>query len=340
MIDSLKSRYLSIDLLRILSICFVLISHYGLRPYIPFGNFFDGTHGVVIFFMISGYCMKNSLQSRTAKEFLWARFLRLTPALLICATFTMIIEMMFANLRPDRLQTIPDFLFNLMCLPIGNLVCDIFTNLKGRPVMYSWVDGAYWSLLVEIRFYLLLAFLCYAFKIKSIAITLSLLCILASFNFEFSIISKGKDFFLYLSFFAYGYAFKSFIEGNKKALISLFFSYSIFSLNCFVGAEAISMVLDASLWVSYSACFLIFSTVVAYCPNHGSIFRRRLGYLTYPIYLLHQDIGLIIIESIRPYIGQISSAFIAAIISALLAIVVQRLVNQGSNLSRRYFLTN
>jgi peptidoglycan/LPS O-acetylase OafA/YrhL len=282
--------------------------------------------------------MKNSLQGRTAKGFLWARFLRLIPTLVVCATVTMMVEIVFSHVRPDRLQSIPDFLLNLICLPAGNIVCDIFALIfKGRPVIYSWVDGAYWSLLVEIRFYFLLAFLYYTFRIKSIATTLSFLCMFAVFNFEFSIVSKGGDFFLYLCFFSYGYAFRSINEGDKKALVPLLFSYGAFAIICFVGAEGISMPLNISVFASYSLCFLIFSTVVAYCQNYGTIIIRRLGYLTYPIYLLHQDIGLIVISLMRPYIGQISSAFIAAMIAVVLAIAVQELLNQSLILSRRYF---
>lgn len=338
MVDNLRARDFSIDLLRIFSLSLVLISHFGLRTYLPFGGYFDGTHGVIIFFMISGYCMRNSLQSRTIKKFISSRFFRLIPTLIVCVTLTSIIEFIFSDIRPDRIQSIRDYFFNLICLPAGNLDCDIVSLiLKGRPVRYSWVDGAYWSLLVEIRFYLLLAVLHYVMRVKNIALTLVLLSVTAVFNFDLEIVSKGKDFLIYLSFFSYGYAFKSFLERSSNSLIPLIASYSAFVLNCFAGSEAISVVFDMNVLVSYSACFLIFSIVIAYCPNYEGIAFRHLGFLTYPIYLLHQDIGLIVIEVVRPYIGQINATFVAIGVAVVLATFVQRFLNQVKIFVRREF---
>ena len=48
MIDNLVLRNLGIDLLRVISICIVVFSHYGMLG----ETFLDGTHGVLIFFMV------------------------------------------------------------------------------------------------------------------------------------------------------------------------------------------------------------------------------------------------------------------------------------------------
>lgn len=325
----LNNRNFSVDLLRIVSVVLVLISHFGLRKYLPLGSEFDGTNGVVIFFMISGYCMSSSLQGRTCKEFIFARLLRLIPALIICATISTVFENLFRDVRPDRLHNFSSYAFNLMCLPSGNLLCDLFSMVfKGRPVQYGWVDGAYWSLLVEFRFYFLLALIFYTLKIKNVALVLALLCGFASLNIEIPFLSKGSDFLAYLCFFAYGLAFRKFINGDLKSILTMALCYLIFSFNCLIGVAAPSMMLDQNTWLTYSFCFIIFSVVIMYCPDFKSNIVRYIGYLTYPLYLLHQDIGFIVIEWVRPMFGHVAAAFVATLVALGLAFLVQRLVDQ------------
>ncbi len=87
---------------------------------------------------------------RTGVAFLKARFWRLVPTLMVCATLTAAVETL--NILPERSQSVRSYLANLACLPLGNLLCDAASvTISGKPVAYSWVDGAYWSLLVEIR---------------------------------------------------------------------------------------------------------------------------------------------------------------------------------------------
>lgn len=108
----LKDRSSSIDLLRILSLALVVSAHYSLLP-----ATIGGTHGVVIFFMVSGYCMAFSMQGRTGGAFLAARFWRLVPLLILCATVTATAEALLPQLRPDRLQSWQDYWRNITCLP-------------------------------------------------------------------------------------------------------------------------------------------------------------------------------------------------------------------------------
>lgn len=155
----MEARNLAIDFLPVLSVSLVVLSHYGLL-----GAGVCGTHEVFILFMISGYCMRYSTQGRSGSEVLKARFWRLIPTLVVCATLTAAVETL--KIMPERSQSVKSYLANLACLPLGNLICDaVSVAVSGSPIAYSWVDGAYWSL-VEIRFYLLLWLLFYVLKIK------------------------------------------------------------------------------------------------------------------------------------------------------------------------------
>ena len=91
----MDTRNLAVDLLRVFSVALVMLSHYGLL-----GGWMGGTHGVAIFFMISGYCMRYSTGGRTGGAFLKARFWRLIPTLMVCATLTAAVETL--NILPER----------------------------------------------------------------------------------------------------------------------------------------------------------------------------------------------------------------------------------------------
>src|SRR3546814_4454271 len=133
-----SERNLGIDLLRVFLVGLVMFSHYGLTR----GFILGGTHGVVIFFMVSGYCMQYSVQGRNGGRFLEVRLWRLVPTLVLCATLTSGFEWLLPEVLPQRLQTVKDYVANVLCLSNANLFCDAaHVALAGNAVDYRWVDG-------------------------------------------------------------------------------------------------------------------------------------------------------------------------------------------------------
>lgn len=307
-------------MLRVFSVALVIFSHYGLLRNFPLG----GTHGVAIFFMVSGYCMGYSTQNRSGAEFLAARYWRLIPTLVVCATVTTLIEAAIPYAQPDRLHSVKDYLANLLCLPTGNILCDTVYFLKlGKSINYNWVDGAYWSLLVEIRFYLLLWFLYYFFRIQRIHFIISALGMLAVLNLSSPYISKSQDFFLYLSFFGFGMAYRSWINGDRLSLISLVIALATFLSNGYFGAEAVSMSLNLNNLINYLACFMIFIFSLLVFSKKRNKIIGYVGVLSYPLYLLHQDIGLILISIMRDHVAHFYAAVTAIIIIFIISALVQ-----------------
>lgn len=304
---------MGVDLLRVISITLVILSHYGLMQ----GFILSGVHGVAIFFMISGYCMYYSTHGRTGINFLRARFWRLIPTLFICATLTSLIEI--SNVIPDRSQSFRSYLLNLVCLPNGNLICDVISFLgRGKGIGYAWVDGAYWSLLVEIRFYILLWLLFYVLKTKRVEFILAAIGIFAAFNESVNLFSKSQDFLLYLSFFAFGMAYRSICAAEKYAFLGLLFSLCVFFINGIMGSIGISMSLNKNNLLSFFICHVIFVLVMLSFKTRSNYIVSYLGLISYPLYLIHQDVGLILIKTIEPYFGQ----FVAAVVTILLAVLV------------------
>lgn len=289
----MTTRNLGIDALRSFSILLVVFSHYGWLD-----NFFlSGTHGVAIFFMVSGYCIRYSMSNRNGMQFLTARFWRLVPILFVCATLTALVEAFAPQIHPERGQGVKDYLLNIFCLPLGNLLCDAgYGLIRGQLISFSFVDGAYWSLLVEIRFYLLLCVFAYGFRIKSLPLAVAAFGLISIFNFPLSIFFKGQDFLIYLPFFAFGLAYREWVEGDSNAAYLLFLSFGIFSIQCLLGTNGLSMGLNRGNFASYSVCFLIFIFVMSYWRNAVNPVITYLGVISYPLYLIHQDVGYILIS--------------------------------------------
>lgn len=312
----MDTRNLAVDVLRVFSVALVVLSHYGLL-----GGGVGGTHGVVIFFMISGYCMRYSTQGRTGVEFLKARFWRLVPTFMVCATLTAAVEAF--NFLPERAQSWGAYFANLICLPFGNLLCDVLSvAVSGRPKGYSWVDGAYWSLLVEIRFYLLLWLLFYVLKVKRVEIPIALLGLFAVSNMQLGLVSKGQDFLIYLPFFAFGMAYRSYRNGDPFSRWVLALASVVSLYNAAGNASGISMSLSVDNIFGYILCHVVFLVVMVTLKSGAVPAVNYLGVLSYPLYLVHQDLGLIGIELLRPVVGQLPAALLLVLFALAAAAII------------------
>lgn len=314
----IEQRSAGIDLLRCFSILLVIGSHYGILGGFPL----SGTHGVAIFFMVSGFCMTYSMESRTGAQFLVARFWRLVPTLVVCSTITQLIESILPQIRADRLQSVGSYLGNLACLPNGNFLCDIIYDLiRGHAFSYSWVDGAYWSLLVEIRFYILLWIVYYLLKVRHPIFLIASLGLISLFQFDWQKISKGTDFFMYMPFFAFGMAHRKFSQNKTESITLMIYSFFVFLIAAFVGVSSISMTLSRANCLTYTSCFVIYLACMTVYRQSENKWVSYFGVISYPLYLLHQDIGLIFLELFKKTPPSINVSLVFFIVVAFAATV-------------------
>jgi peptidoglycan/LPS O-acetylase OafA/YrhL len=149
-------QILAIDILRFVAALFVLACHYCTLAIHPIDerligvldqtqlpvslaswtNF--GWVGVEIFFVISGYVIAISAEQSDAIDFLRRRFLRLMPAAWICGTFTLLLLLWATDWNPPIL--ILEWLNTITLWPLGEAV-----------------DPSYWTIGIEITFYLIVA---------------------------------------------------------------------------------------------------------------------------------------------------------------------------------------
>ena len=145
----MTNRLYGLDVLRLLMALSVLFYHFGFRgpahgdmPTLDLPLWLAeaskyGYLGVSVFFMISGFVIAYSAEGRTATEFAIARFSRIYPTFLVCMTVTFF-AVSWAG-TPQISASFTDYLANLV------LVSRVF----GHPFM----DGAYWSIVLEVIFY-------------------------------------------------------------------------------------------------------------------------------------------------------------------------------------------
>ena len=161
-----------IDGLRALAILWVAIYHYAAfwtpagagTDLIPYGAILAGTPlaqqgylGVYLFFIVSGFVISMSLtRSATIGQFALNRMIRLWPTMIICGTLTFLVTWAFGP--PELVRSLQEYLISLTFVPpphIGRLI--------GEPDL-EWLDGAYWSLWTEVRFYIVVAFLYFSVR--------------------------------------------------------------------------------------------------------------------------------------------------------------------------------
>ena len=137
-------RIQSLDLLRFIASISVVFYHFCGTANSPFGLFTDiskyGFLGVPLFFIISGFVITISAEHRTPKKFIIARLIRILPMYWVGLFLTSIFILLNGN--PDNRFSIVNFLAN--------------TTLLNQHMDIPNIDGVYWTLQIEIVFYIMM----------------------------------------------------------------------------------------------------------------------------------------------------------------------------------------
>ena len=279
-----------IQILRGVAILLVLGYHLGI-------DFFkNGFLGVDIFFVISGYLMAQIYQTKSPREFLWTRAMRLLPSYFITVIFTLIVASIL-TVPSDFIQTSNQVLYSLILV----------------PNFYFWMQNSYfalsdfnpllhlWSLGIEIQFYLLLPFLVYIFtKSKRLFLSFGLISLVISL-ITIQVSPKTSFFLLpfriweFLLGFIVGRASLDYLNRRRHLFLSVitnfFFAISLyliffFDLNGFSTSLIFGHPGFAALVVTTSTSLILFekkriSTGLITKPLHA------LGDYSYALYLVH-----------------------------------------------------
>jgi peptidoglycan/LPS O-acetylase OafA/YrhL len=309
------SRMAPLDGLRAVAILAVLAYHYTIRwtpPHsdtdlYPYHGFFNGWPllnygwaGVELFFVISGFVICMTLErSAGLLDFARRRFARLWPAMLVCASLTMLI----AQFGPAQWRVGPtSFLLSIFFLEpgfIGGLI---------HKTGLGWVDGVYWTLWIEVRFYVMAAVLFALFRKRflsalTVVMLVSFVAGLRGFNYP----ERGWAWILLLPTFLPYFVFGS----------------AIFRLNAAgrltptagVAAALSTLIILIQGWLSFEypaggpigfalinlviiAAFLLFALGSPILKPFGWRPLARLGEASYSLYLIHSVVGIVMIEQL------------------------------------------
>lgn len=315
-------RLHEIDLLRGLACLAVVAFHYLSRG--PRAGWMEGVFwpmtdavarygylGVHLFFMISGFVILYSAQEATPRSFVASRAARLYPAFWIAATITASAIWLTGDTR--FAISANDYLINL----------SMFAHWFKVP----YVDGAYWSLACEIHFYIYV-WLALRFRLLHRAEWLMVGWLLVSlinavrpiWPLEFWLNARWAPFFI-----AGGTCFLIRQQGATVLRAGLLCAAYLLALwyavdgsrSTFLQEDLCNPLVIALL---ISLFFALFTWQALY-PLRDFRWRGAgiLGALTYPMYVLHQNLGYILHAKLTALSGhpRLSLILVVSIILAL-----------------------
>ncbi len=317
-------RFNILDLIRFSAALGVVFYHYTSgESGAPFGVLAEFTKfgylGVPLFFMISGFVISASALNHTPSEFVISRLTRLYPTIFVCLTLTTLVIL---TLGKDNISLF-QYLTNLTVLNL----------YAGQP----FIDGVYWTLLAELKFYFCVFLLLTAGWFHKFKIWLSIWMVMTITFLLFK-----QPFFMgwfispeYSAFFIAGVAFFMVTrQGYDKYYSGLLLLALIVGL---VRAyeQAGSFLHDTTeadrmiAVILTGGFFLLFYLIsIERVKIRGNSMILLLGGMTYPLYLLHSKVGSILEAQLREYLNpHITVVFLVILmlfLSAMIHIYVER----------------
>lgn len=282
-----NKRYSELDCLRGLAALAVVLFHFtygydfGLKImsedkfYFRYGNL-----GVQLFFIISGFVIFMTLDKTIkAKDFLVSRFSRLYPAYWASIIITVVITI-------------------LLAVPFQKGIFDVKQVIVNFTMFQFWfriknVDGAYWTLTIELTFYFIMLFLFLLKKLKYIAwiclFWLVLSVCFTAFDIPLGNYIKAILILRFAPLFVAGIIFYL-LKDNRKdinlhGLVFLSLMAEFYLLYQLDSDYIVFWIISSFYLLFY---FFIYNKL-DFISNKILIF---LGSISYSLYLIHENIGI------------------------------------------------
>jgi peptidoglycan/LPS O-acetylase OafA/YrhL len=340
-----NSRLYDLDFLRFFAAMCVVLHHYTFRGAaaddlteitFPLLSKFTvyGFLGVDLFFMVSGFVILMSTLKSNTTSFIISRIIRLYPAFWVSIAITSIFIITFND--PKFTVSLTQFFANL-------------TMLNGF-VYIPHIDGVYWTLMVELKFYFLIGLILFFNMTKYIHYFLYIWTAACFYNVFIGLPSK-IEFFLFPEFANYfisGAAFyllkKDGIQSSLIVLLLMSFSLVLFQLGMraddfdnYYGTELSRPVLYFIITTFY---LLFFCVALGKTKLINKASMAKYGALTYPLYLLHQNIGFLIINKLGHELNRYIILFITLSITILFSWAVNTYIEKKYSKELKVILQN
>ena len=325
-----SGRILELDALRGLAALAVVFFHFTTRYEELFGHshalpfeFSLGDYGVNLFFMLSGFVILMTLERTPGGlKFAWGRFTRLYPAYWAAVLFTFVVVTVFGLAGQE--VSLQDAVLNLTMVQ----------SLLGVP----HVDGAYWSLQAELIFYcnMLLVYRLGAFRwpTATTAIWVSLAAFVVATQKLCEVVSPSTAEMLskiatisslkYIGMFGLGILI---YDGRRRTDGKLVRSLAA---GCCLAAIALRSGTEA-MWIDASLALVLWLAVNDRLPWLSARWLTFLGAISYTLYLIHQNVGYIVIMYLEKNgVHPVAAIMIAFGVALALAIALRHFVERPS----------
>ena len=338
-------RFVALDGLRGVAAVVVMLYHYSMRyrqlydaGWHP-GFEYDGRFGVLLFFMISGYVITlTTRRLRRPFDFVFFRVSRLYPTFWVCLAITTAV-MLLAGGPPPR-PTVTAFAMN------ATMVSKSISRFgHGLRPTSPYIDGAYWSLEIELFFYVLTFLLVVTRQARhTVAVLIGLVLVSAVDHW---LLLYGRPivpsvvrwllFFDYLPYFGIGVALFAMRQDRRYRLPGLLLGLCL--LRAFEGVVEQALHVEmprppprpgevvelATPWIELIKTLVCAGLFAATVYDRVPPLRWRvvvaLGAVSYPLYLLHQNVGYTVQHHLHdgggvPALAAVGAAVVVAMLAA------------------------
>lgn len=316
-----RERFLELDALRGIAAFAVVLFHYTTRYDQIYSHATPlnfslplGYYGVQLFFLISGFVIFLTLEkAQGALDFAASRFSRLYPAYWSAVALT----------------------FGVLCLaPLPGRAVTVSSAIVNLTMLQEWfglphVDGVYWTLTVELTFYALMLAVFQAGLLKRIVPVSAVWLVVAAIAQVDSVkgyvpgLVRNLLILNYAAFFIGGICFYLLrTKGPDK-------SRTLLLLGC-VSVAALSNKIENVwiVWMFFGIFYAFSRNWIAFLAIPPLVF---LGTISYSLYLIHQNLGYVVMRSIEAHgISANLSVLCALITSVGVATVITFLVERPS----------
>ena len=307
----MKTHYTLLDAVRFFAAFWVMNFHYLFNQSGDLEWYRYGNLGVQLFFIISGFVIVQSLKNKSIKDFAINRFLRLFPLFWILCTFTYLLTLIIPHTAN---VSFTEYLRSM------TMFGDLFNGIVGYTRL---IDPSYWTLTVELIFYIGIGIFTYFCSYKNIRYFLGFWLVVSAIAF---LLKVDHNFYVKLllvrhaAYFAFGGALSLVVMKQAQDILEKYFDWILLFVSggyaTYIHPRALEPYytinpLDTKIITLLHILFfiaipiLVYSSV--YIKNKRLInFLTILGGITYPLYLLHQKIGNAILNFVTANYDKIS----------------------------------